>query len=135
MTKVQRKAIHAAILKVGKKSEVPLLGQIIKLTPRHIIIKCINVYQSDKHCSVYKTYDQLVALLFGQLNKCLSLREREVTMGLGLSPEILKDLELRQSPAKSTMSDGNAKRDYRVFELLYKELIKYYRTNYTQTPG
>ena len=88
MTKIQKKAIRAAILKAGKKSDVPLLGQIIKLIPRYIVIKCINIYQSDKHCSAYKTYDQLVALLFGQLNKCLSLRE--VTMGLGLSPEILK---------------------------------------------
>jgi hypothetical protein len=133
MTKIQKKAIRAAILKAGKKSDVPLLGQIIKLIPRYIVIKCINIYQSDKHCSAYKTYDQLVALLFGQLNKCLSLRE--VTMGLGLSPEILKDLELKQSPAKSTMSDGNSKRDYQVFELLYKELIKHYRNVYTQTPG
>ena len=90
MTKVQKKAIRASILKAGKKSDIPLLGQIIKLIPLRIIIQCVNIYQSDKHCSIYKTYDQLVALLFGQLNKCLSLRE--VTMGLGLSPEILKDL-------------------------------------------
>ena len=98
MVKVQKKAIRAAIIKAGKKSDIPLLGQIIKLIPLSVMIKCVNIYQSDKHCSVYKTYDQLVALLFGQLNKCLSLRE--VTMGLGLSPEILKDLTLRQSPAK-----------------------------------
>lgn len=131
MTKIQKKLIRSAIQKAGKKSDIPLFGQILKLIPKNLIIKCVDIYKSDKHCSAYKTYDQLVSLLFGQLNKCLSLRE--MTMGLGLSPESIKDLGLLQSPAKSTMSDGNAKRDYRVFELLYKELIKHYRAVYTRT--
>jgi hypothetical protein len=55
-------------------------------------------------------------------------------MGLGLTPETIKDLALAQSPAKSTMSDGNAKRDYRIFEMLYQELIKHYRTIFAKTP-
>lgn len=59
---------------------------------------------------------------------------REITMGLGLTPETIKDLALAQSPAKSTMSDGTAKRGYRVFELLYQELIKHYRTIFAKTP-
>jgi uncharacterized protein (UPF0248 family) len=132
MTKVQKKLIRSAIVKAGKKSDIPLFGQILKLIPKSLIIKCVDIYKSDKHCSAYKTYDQLVSLLFGQLNKCLSLRE--MTMGLGLSPESIKDIGLLQSPAKSTMSDGNAKRDYRVFELLYKELLKHYRAVYIRTP-
>lgn len=132
MSKLQKKAIQSAIKKAGKKSDSPLFGQIIKLIPRHLLIKCVDMYHSDKHYSAYKTYDQLVALLFGQLNKCLSLRE--ITMGLGLTPETIKDLALAQSPAKSTMSDGNAKRDYRIFEMLYQELIKHYRTIFAKTP-
>ncbi len=132
MTKLQKKLIRSAIHKAGKKSDIPLFGQILKLIPKSLIIKCVDIYKSDKHCSAYRSYDQLVSLLFGQLNKCLSLRE--MTMGLGLSPESIKDLGLLQSPAKSTMSDGNAKRDYRVFELLYQELLKHYRAVYTRTP-
>ena len=27
----------------------------------------MDIYQADKHCPAYKTYDQLVSLLFGQL--------------------------------------------------------------------
>ncbi len=132
MVKVQKKAIQKAIKRASKKSDLPLFGQIIKLIPKYLLIKCVDIYKTDKHCSSYKTYDQLVALLFGQLNKCLSLRE--ITMGLGLTPETIKDLDLLQSPAKSTMSDGNAKRDYRVFERLYQELLKHYKNLYTQTP-
>ncbi len=33
---------------------------------------------------------------------------------------------MQQSPVKSTMSDGNKKRDYKVFESLYMNLLTYY---------
>ncbi len=131
MSKLQRKVIQSAIKKAGKKSDSPLFGHIIKLIARHLLINCVDIYHSNKDYSAYKTYDQLVSLLFGQLNKCLSLRE--ITMGLGLTPDYYR-LGLAQSLAKSTMSDGNTKRDNRVFEMLYKELIKYYRTVYAKIP-
>lgn len=131
MTKVQKRGIRTAIKREGKKSDAPLFCQIIKLIPRHLIIKCVDIYKSDKSCSTYKTYDQLVSLLFGQLNKCLSLRE--ITMGLGLTPKTIEDLGLLQSPAKSTMSDGNSKRDHRVFEMLYQELIRHYKSSFSRT--
>lgn len=87
--------------------------------------KSINKYKSDKSCSKYFTHDQLVSMMFGQLNKCLSLRE--IDMGIDQSSEFLSDIGIQHSPAKSTMSDGNAKRDYRVFEDLYYSLCKHYK--------
>lgn len=39
MAKLQKKAIQSAIKKAGKKSDSPLFGQIIKLIPRHLLIK------------------------------------------------------------------------------------------------
>ena len=68
------------------------------------------------------TYDYFVAITFGQLNKYLILRE--INLGLGVDATLFRDLDLKQSPAKSTMSDGNAKRDWRVFEYIYFELVK-----------
>jgi hypothetical protein len=41
------------------------------------------------------------------------------------------DLRIKQNPAKSTMSDGNKKRDYRVFEDTYYQLINHYRQTLT----
>ncbi len=38
----------------------------------------------------------------------------------------MADLGLKQNPVKSTMSDGNRNRDYRVFEEIYYQLIKHY---------
>ena len=108
-----------------KKSDKPLLAQIIELIPNHILQDAIRIKQSDKGCSAYKTYDQLVAMTFGQLNKCLSLRE--INLGLSVDEKLIRDLKLKQSPAKSTMSDGNAQRNWKVFEYIYFELIKYYK--------
>ena len=122
----------ALLPKVGKKSDKPLLGQILDLIPSHLLTTTIGNHQSDKHCSTYKTRDQLVSMMFGQLNKCLSLRE--ISIGLSITPEFIGDIGLKQSPARSTMSDGNSKRDYKVFEGLYQGLIKHYQGVYAKRP-
>jgi hypothetical protein len=71
--------------------------------------------------------------MFGQLNKCHSLRE--IVLGIDQSPEFLHDIGLAQSPAKSTMSDGNEKRDYHVFESIYLGMLKYYSSSLGRTPN
>ncbi len=116
-----------------KKSEKPLLAQILELMPNHILRDSTRINQSDKGCSTYKTYDQLVAMIFGQLNKCLSLRE--INLGLSVDEKLIRDLKLAQSPAKSTMSDGNSNRDWKVYERIYFELIKYYKGVFAKQQG
>jgi len=119
--------------KLGKKSDKPIFKQIIDLIPRNLFRKSVNKYQSDKHCHKYFTYDQLVSGLFGQLNRCLSLRE--IALGIDQSPEFLADIGLKQSPAKSSMSTGNSKRNYQVFEYLYYSLVKHYKSSLHNCPG
>ncbi|WP_338092201.1 IS4 family transposase [Solitalea lacus] len=100
------------------------MRQIIDLIPRYLLNQSIKKYQSDKYCHKYKTYDHLVALLFGQLCKCSTLED--ISVGIGVSETFIKDLGLQQSPAKSTMSDGNKKRNWQVFDHLYTALLKHY---------
>ena len=107
-----------------KNNNKPLLRQILDLVPRWMLNNCAKQHQSDKGCSRYKTYDQFVALTFGQLNKCLTLSD--ISTGIGVSDTYISDLGLTQSPASSTMSDGNKNRDWRVFETLYYRLLKHY---------
>ncbi|NJO88293.1 MAG: IS4 family transposase [Chloroflexia bacterium] len=116
-----------------RKKDKPLLRQILDLIPGHILKDAIRLYQSDKHCSKYKTYDQLVAMMFGQLNKCLTLRE--IAQGISVSPKFLRDINLEQSPARSTMGDGNEKRGYQVFEFIFNRLLKYYMNFYKKRDG
>ena len=108
----------------NKNNNKPVIRQIIDLIPPHILRKVIQQHRSDKGCHKYKTYDQLVALLFGQLCRCSTLED--ISVGIGASKTYIRDLGLQQSPAKSTMSDGNKKRDFKVFESLYMNLLTYY---------
>jgi hypothetical protein len=110
--------------KVTKKSNQPLFKEIIDMIPSSILKKMTAQYKSDKHCYTYMLYDQLCSMMFGQLNNCHSLRE--IALGIDQSPEFLYDIGLLQSPAKSTMSDGNKKRNYQVFEAIYGKLLQHY---------
>ena len=114
-----------ALFRRSKNTNKPVLGQILDLIPKHILQTVIHNNKSDKGCSKYKTYDQLVALIFGQLNKCYTLSD--ISCGLSISTTFLDDVGLKQSPAKSTMSDGNKNRGYKVFENLYFRLLSYYK--------
>jgi hypothetical protein len=113
----------------SKNNNKPILRQILDLIPAHLLRKSVRKFQTDKGCHKYKTYDQLVALSFGQLAKCYTLSD--ISCGLSISSTFMVDLGIKQNPAKSTMSDGNKKRDYRVFEDTYYQLINHYRQTLT----
>jgi hypothetical protein len=112
------------LFKRTKNNNKPLIRQIIDLIPGHLLHHCIQKHQSDKGCSKYMTYDQLVALSFGQLNRCQTLQD--ISTGISVSETFIADLNLKQSPARSTMGDGNKNRCYQVFEELYYRLMRYY---------
>ncbi len=108
----------------NKNIKKPVIRQIIDLVPRWMIESCAKKHKSDKGCSKYKTYDQFIALTYGQLNKCYTLND--ISTGIGVSEIFIGDLGLNQSPARSTMSDGNKKRDWKVFKSLYFRVLKHY---------
>ena len=114
------------LFKRTKNTNKPLIRQILDLVPPWILQSCITKYNTDKGCSRYLTYDQFVSQSFGQLNKCLTLSD--ISTGIGVSEGYIASLGLKQSPARSTMSDGNKNRDYKVFEALYYRLLSHYST-------
>lgn len=114
-----------ALYRRSKNTNKPLLKQILEFIPNHIFRGSVQKHQSDKGTHKYKTWDQFVALIFGQLNKCYTLSD--ISCGLSISGTLLSDLGLDQSPAKSTMSDGNKNRSYKVFESLYFSLLSYHK--------
>ena len=64
----------------------------------------------------------LVALLNGVFSYCNGLRE--LCQGMLACEGKLTHLYLDKAPARSTLSDANTKRSYRVFESLYFELVR-----------
>jgi hypothetical protein len=113
------------LFKRSKNTNTPLIRQILDLVPSWMLSRCAEAHKSDKGCSKYNTLDQFVALTFGQLNKCFTLSD--ISTGIGVSETFISSLGLHQSPARSTMSDGNKKRSYKVFETLYNRLLSHYR--------
>ncbi len=113
------------LFRKNKNTNKPLVGQILDLVPRELFQSLVSKFRSDKGCSKYKSYDQFVAMSFGQLNKSITLSD--ISTGIGISEVFIKSLGLTQSPARSTMSDGNKKRDWRFFEALYYQLLKHYK--------
>lgn len=109
----------------GKNSDKPVIRQILDKIPNHIFRAQVNKHKSDKGRHKYKTYDQFVALSFGQLCKCYTLSD--ISIGLSMSGKLLADIGLDQSPAKSTMSDGNKNRDSKVYQDLYVRLLSYHK--------
>jgi len=73
-------------IKLGKKSELHVFRQVLDLIPHMVLCKSIIKHKSDQSCSKYFTYDQLVSMMFGQLKKCLSLRD--IDMGNRLLNEV-----------------------------------------------
>jgi hypothetical protein len=110
----------------NKNNNKPVISQILDLVPKWIFDNCTNTYKTDKGCSKYKTYDQFVALTYGQLYKCHTLSD--ISTGIGVSETFISDLGLKQSPARSTMSDGNRKRNWQVYESLYYKLLSHYKS-------
>ncbi len=70
------------LFKRTKNTNIPLIRQILDLVPRWMIRRCSENHKSDKGCSRYKTFDQFVALTFGQLNKCLTLSDISSSIGV-----------------------------------------------------
>jgi len=118
------------LYKRSKNTNKPVLKQIINFIPQYIFQQSVKKHNSDKGCSKYKTFDQYVALTFGQLCKCYTLSD--ISCGLSVSQTFLKDIGLKQSPAKSTMSDGNKNRSWKVFETLYYKLLSHYSSQLKQ---
>ena len=82
----------------SKNNKKPVIRQVLDLVPTFLLHNSIRKYQSDKGCHKYKTYDQLVALSFGQLGKCYTLSD--ISCGLSISSTFMVDLGLKQNPVK-----------------------------------
>jgi hypothetical protein len=108
-----------------------VFGQLISLIDRSKITESVSLHQSDKHCKGFYTWDHLVSMLFCTLGNCQSLRE-VVGACLGLKGKV-EHLGLGRLPKRSTLSDANRIRNSAVFESIYQELLKKYRSDITDS--
>jgi hypothetical protein len=104
----------------------PIISQIISYLDKPKIYRTANKYQSDRYYKKFKTFDHLVCMMYAIMSGCTSLRE---VAGMHLACQgRLNHLGLNNFPRRSTLSDANKKRTSKVFEDIYYELYKTYRS-------
>jgi hypothetical protein len=104
----------------------PILGQIVKLIDKSTFVELVGDKGSDYYYKAFKSWDQLIVMLFGILSRCDSMSE--ICEGLKALSGKLNQLGLKKAPAKSTASDGLRNRDSSFFEALYYKLVEKYKS-------
>jgi len=102
----------------------PVLSQILNVIPSSLIQQSGRKHQSNRYYKSLPFRVHLVSLLYGVFSYCNGLRE--LCEGLLGCEGKLSHLGMDKAPARSTLSDANNHRDYRVFESVYYGLLSKY---------
>lgn len=102
----------------------PVLSQILSCIPTAKISQAARAFKANRYYKRLPLRVHLVTLLYGVFSYCNGLRE--LCEGMLACEGKLAHLGLDKAPARSTVSDANTKRSYRVFESLYFSLVKRY---------
>lgn len=104
----------------------PIFGQILKLIDKLTFLSLVKEKMSDHYYKAFKSWDQLIVMLFGILSRCDSMAE--TIDGIRALSGKLNHLGLQKAPAKSTAGDGLRNRDSSFFEVLYYKLVEQYKS-------
>jgi len=97
-----------------------ILAQLLKIVPRHRFERLVSEHCGDYRVRRLRCWDQFVALLYGQLSGCESLREIEA--GFNAHAERHYHLGCGRV-ARSTLADANETRPVSLYEALFSWLL------------
>jgi len=104
----------------------PILSQIFSCIPSAKINEIARKHKANYYYKKIPLRVHLVSLLYGVFSYCNGLRE--LCEGMLACEGKLTHLGLDKAPARSTLSDANTRRSYRVFESIYFELVSRYHS-------
>lgn len=99
----------------------PIFSQIIDLLDVSKIKKRTEEYKTDHYCKRFTTFQHLITILYGVTSGCNSLRE--LCGGIISYGDKISHCKFTYSPRRSTVSDANKRRDCKVFEAIYYDLV------------
>jgi hypothetical protein len=103
----------------------PIFSQLLSLIDNVSIDSVCKEHKADKYAKKLTFKDHLTTMLYTVFSGCTSIRE--VQTGLELCNGKLNHFDLKQVPARSTLSDGNKKRSSKVFGALYQKIFDRYK--------
>lgn len=103
----------------------PLLSQILNVIPTSIITSAALKHNSNRYYKKLPLRVHFTSILYGVFSYCNGLRE--ICEGMLGCEGKLVHLGLDKAPSRSTLSDANTNRSYRVFETIYFSLLSKYQ--------
>ncbi|HID43396.1 MAG TPA: IS4 family transposase [Archaeoglobaceae archaeon] len=97
-----------------------IYNQLLHLMPRHHFENLVKRYKGDHYVKYFTCWQQFMSLLYAQVRGKDSLRDIETSLKAQSSRWYhigLKDIK------RSTLSDANNQRDYRIYEGFFYELL------------
>lgn len=108
--------------KIPAKSKLPVLAQVCKLIPAHLVAKLARRHGADKQARTFTPWSHVVSLLFAQLTHTIGLND--TCDALRNHARWLGSLRGAVAPARNTLSNANRKRDSKLMEELFWEVLK-----------
>lgn len=97
-----------------------IFSELLKLCPRYQFEKAVEQCRGDRYVKSFTTWQQYITMLYSQIKQKDSLRDIET----GLQAHVSRWYHLGLTAVhRSTLSDANTKRDYRIFENMFYHLL------------
>ena len=107
-----------------------VFSQLCKLIPQKKFEDLIFSQKEDYYSKSFSAKQQLLVMLFAQINKLSSLREIETD--IFCKSYILKPFNITKAP-KSTLSEAMIRRNSNIFEAIFYELLEKTQKIFTNT--
>ena len=91
-----------------------MFSQLLDFLDKDVFLRLVNKYNGNRYVKQFTCWNQLAVLMFGQLLNRESLRD--VVLATQVHASKAFHLGFGKHASKSTLSDANNKRDYRIFE-------------------
>ena len=98
-----------------------VFAQLMDLLPLHAFHRSVQRYEGQHYVKSFSSLDQFLVMAFAQLTFRESLRDVEAC--LSAVPSKLYHMGIRSSVSRSTLSDANESRDWRIFADFAQALI------------
>jgi hypothetical protein len=112
------------------RRDTTVLRQICQLIPTHLVAKLARATGVDEKARTFSPWSHVVAMLYAQLSRALSLNDVCDALRLRLTP--LFGIRAATPPAKNTLSHANKERDCLMAEQLFWAQLEHLQLAFPQ---
>ena len=99
-----------------------VFASLVSFLDRNLFKYLVRKYQGDRYIKSFSCWNQLLAMMFGQL--CNRDGLRDLVVAIEAHNGKLYHLGMDKSVTRSNLSKANENRDYRIFEEFASHMIK-----------